>query len=114
MAFVAGIAAVLIVATAAGCAQQPGNTAVDSQREDQDSVNQAPLIRTDRDSYRIWSVHGGPRFVLRTVLINRLDYPLYVTKCSGWALLGLEKRVGNEWVAAYMLPCLLRAEAPTV
>jgi hypothetical protein len=70
----------------------------------------AALLQTDRLEYLLDATDDAWQVSIQATFVNRMTEPIRLLPCLGLRAAELQKRVGNEWVMAYIwiyppLPC---------
>lgn len=74
----------------------------------------APPIRTDRSEYAVSRTAQSLETTIRFEYSNRTGAAVYLPNCRGIHPVVLEKRVGDEWVTAFVPVIPLCASPPVV
>jgi len=74
----------------------------------------SPPIQTDRTVYALGDSAGIARLTIRMTYRNDTGRPVYLPACQGVIPPRLQKRVGDEWVIAYVPMVRMCEDAPVI
>jgi hypothetical protein len=66
-------------------------------------TNDAAPVRTDRSSYVLTDAGRGPETTIVATLRAPEDRAVYIANCNGASGVGLQRKVGDEWVPAWVI-----------
>jgi hypothetical protein len=67
------------------------------------ATGEAAPVRTDRSSYVLTDAGRGPETTIIATLRAPDDRAVYIVNCNGASGVGLQRKVGDEWVPAWVI-----------